>query len=79
MVRDAHNPPQLGEVYFEFTQVGRSMKISAIDAKTGTEVTVVGSTAYDQGYLEHLALRKLQKRLREENNTPPPPKKGRIV
>ena len=29
-----------GEVYFEFIQVGQQMRVSAIDADTGTEVVV---------------------------------------
>ena len=30
------------EVYFEFTAIGGSVKVVAIDAATGTEVTVSG-------------------------------------
>lgn len=60
---------QPSEVYFEFTQIGNSIKVAAIDAATGIEVSVVGSGAYDQAYLERLALRKLQKRIKETHGT----------
>ena len=35
--------PQPGEVYFEFTAIGRNVKVAAIDAATGTEVSVDGA------------------------------------
>lgn len=53
------------EIYFEFLQVGNAMKVCAIDPATGVEVSIVGSQNYDQSYLEGLALRKLQKRIKE--------------
>ncbi|MEM7621095.1 MAG: serine hydroxymethyltransferase [Pseudomonadota bacterium] len=53
------------EIYFEFTQIGNAIKVAAIDAKTGVEVSVMGSQAYDQAYLESLAMRKLQRRMAE--------------
>ena len=31
-----------GEVFFEFTAIGRTVKVSAIDATTGVEASVVG-------------------------------------
>ena len=31
-----------GGIYFEFTPVGASVKVVAIDAATGTEVSVIG-------------------------------------
>lgn len=55
--------PVPGEVYFEFTQVGRSMKVAAIDARTGVEVSIVGPAASPQSQLQNLALKKLIKRL----------------
>lgn len=61
----SESSPQRNEIYFEFTQVGQTIKVAAIDAATGVEVSIVGSTAYPQDYLENLALKKLQKRLNE--------------
>ena len=51
------------EVYFEFTAIGSTVKVTAIDSTTGTEVTVVGPTAAAKSDLERLALQKLKARL----------------
>ena len=58
------NVPKPGEVYFEFTAIGRSVKVSAIDAATGTEVSVMGPSTASQADLERLALQKLLARLK---------------
>ena len=51
------------EVYFEFTAIGASVKVVAIDALTGTEVSVTGPSNAAQADLERLALQKLKARL----------------
>lgn len=51
------------EVYFEFTVVGSSVKVVAIDAATGLEVSVVGPASAAQSDLQKLALAKLKGRL----------------
>ena len=51
------------DVYFEFTTIGASVKVVAIDAATGTEVSVVGPVHAAQSDLERLALNKLKARL----------------
>ena len=51
------------EVYFEFTAIGRTVKVSAIDAATGLEVSVIGPASASQADLERLALQKLNARL----------------
>jgi len=51
------------EVYFEFTTIGRTVKVSAIDAATGLEVSVVGPATASQTQLQTLALQKLRARL----------------
>jgi hypothetical protein len=51
-------------VYFEFTSIGTSVKVSAIDAATGTEVSVVGPARAAQADLQRLALQKLRARLK---------------
>jgi len=53
-----------GGVYFEFTPVGTSVKIVAIDAATGTEVSVIGPARAAQADLQRLALQKLKARLK---------------
>jgi translation initiation factor 1 (eIF-1/SUI1) len=54
------------EVYFEFTAVGGSVKVAAIDALTGIEVTVIGPASAAQADLKKLALAKLKTRLARE-------------
>jgi hypothetical protein len=56
--------PQPGEVYFEFTALGGSVKVAAIDAGTGVEVSVVGPASASQAHLQRLAMQKLMARLR---------------
>ena len=48
-----------GEVLFEFTAIGRSMKVVAIHAATGTEVSVVAPANAARADLQRLALQKL--------------------
>lgn len=50
----------LPEVYFEFRQQGRSVRVSVIDPRSNTEVSIVGDPAYGEMYLKKLALRKLR-------------------
>ena len=58
------------EVYFEFTAIGGSVKVVAIDGATGIEVTVMGPASAAQADLERLALQKLKLRLARD---PPAP------
>ena len=51
------------EVYFEHTTIGASVKVSAVDAATGIEVSVVGPASAPAAHLQRLALRKLEARL----------------
>ena len=55
-----------GEVYFELTKVGGSMKVVAIDATTGVEVTVIGPATAAPSHLQQLALAKLKARIARE-------------
>jgi hypothetical protein len=51
------------DVYFEFTAIGGTVKVTALDALTGTEVSIMGPTTAAQADLERLALQKLKARL----------------
>jgi hypothetical protein len=62
MVADEEGPA--GEVYFEFTPVGAAVKVVAIDATTGIEVSVLGPASAAQADLQRLALQKLRARLK---------------
>jgi hypothetical protein len=55
------------EVYFEFTQIGASVKVAAIDAATGVEVTVIGPATAAPSHLQQLALAKLKTRLAKKS------------
>lgn len=48
------------EVLFEFRRVGAYLKVSAIDAQTGTEVSIVGNPGAGEAMLKRTALQKLQ-------------------
>jgi hypothetical protein len=56
------------EVLFEFTRVGHFVRVAAIDAATGIEVTVVGPASAAPSDLERLALAKLKARLAKDRN-----------
>ena len=51
------------EVLFEFTAIGSVVKVAAIDADTGIEVSVMGPASAAQSDLQKLALAKLKTRL----------------
>jgi hypothetical protein len=55
-----------GGVYFEFTAVGASVKVCAIDAATGIEVSIVGPARASRADLRQLALQKLRARLKSD-------------
>jgi hypothetical protein len=50
---------QLGEVLFEFRQIGASVKVSAIHVATDTEVSLVGAASAGEYALRMAATRKL--------------------
>ncbi len=54
------------DVYFEFTAIGAAVKVVAIDAATGTEVSVMGPASAAQADLERLAVQKLKARLKRD-------------
>lgn len=47
------------EIYLEFLTVGDSMKVTAIDSATGTEVSIVGPVRAPRNELERVAIDKL--------------------
>jgi len=48
-----------GEVLFEYTQVGNSVRVTAIDAATGMEVTIQVPLSLSNADMQRAALRKL--------------------
>ena len=63
--------PQTGprEVLFEFTAIGSVVKVSAIDAASGIEVSVMGPVRASRADLQQLALAKLNARLASHSKT----------
>ncbi|MGO8914848.1 MAG: DUF6898 family protein [Stellaceae bacterium] len=47
------------EVIFEFIRIGGTVKVTAVDAATGIEASIVGTPAAGQTALKRLARRKL--------------------
>jgi len=47
-------------VYFEFIPAGVSMRVTAIDAETGTEAMIIGPANAGRAALERAALAKLR-------------------
>lgn len=48
------------EVYLEFVVVGEAVKVIAVDADTGVEVSTVGSIRTSRAELEAVAINKLR-------------------
>lgn len=49
-----------GEYLLEFQQVGNTIKVSALDTATNTEVSIVGDPAASQDELSRIAVQKLE-------------------
>ena len=56
-----------GEVYIEFQQVGNSVKVTAIDPVTYTEVSIVGPPSAGEETLKRNAINKLRYVLSKKN------------
>ena len=48
-------------VIFEFINIGSYVKVSAIDTRTGTEISIVGDPRRGEQALRRVALRKLER------------------
>tara|TARA_R110000787_G_scaffold28283_31_gene77326 strand:- start:1066 stop:1275 length:210 start_codon:yes stop_codon:yes gene_type:complete len=54
-----------GDVLIEIYQVGNSVKATAVDVRTGVEVSIVGSPSVGEEMLKRNAVKKLQYVLRK--------------
>ena len=59
-----------GEIYLEFISVGRQVKVVAIDAATGIEVSIFGPLTASQAELQRIAVAKLKRRIAMEKPGP---------
>jgi len=70
---DLDNREILNEVLFEFSAVGNSVKVCAVDTDSLVEATIIGPVSAGERALMHAALQKLRyvlKKQRLENNQP---------
>lgn len=56
------------EVIFEFHRIGNAVKVSAVEAASGVEVSIVGDPSVGETALKRLALRKLDYVLRRRQS-----------
>jgi hypothetical protein len=47
------------DIIFEFLRLGRSVKVTAVDAASGVEVAIIGDAATGEAALKKLAQQKL--------------------
>lgn len=52
-------------IYIEFRQIAKQIKVSAIDSVTGVEVSIFGPLDVSKDELTRIAVNKLQMRLRQ--------------
>lgn len=64
--------PEHREYLLEFQQVGRYVKVSAIDPITNVEVSIVGDASATKAELERVAVRKLEYVLRKRQRSQKP-------
>ena len=72
-----------GDILIEFIQQGNYIKVSAVDARSGLEVSIVGDAKQPRCVLEAVAVRKLiyvrRHRLLREANMTCVPRKYRLT
>lgn len=62
----ADNQTGLGEVLFEFRKVGAQVRVAALHAKTGIEITIVAPANAPRSQMQKIALAKLRRRLEQD-------------
>lgn len=65
---NARVPNQLGNVYFEFVQVGGQVRVSAIHEETGIEAMAIAPIQATQQQMQQLALGKLKRLVQKHQN-----------
>ncbi|WP_299471765.1 serine hydroxymethyltransferase [uncultured Roseibium sp.] len=55
--------PRPGEIYLEFHPIGQQVKVTAIDAATGIEVSTFGPASVSEEDLKRVVVRKLKRRI----------------
>lgn len=60
------NRRNVGEVLFEFRQLGAQIRVAAIDPVTGTEVVIMAPRSASRSDMRRVAIAKLRRRLAQE-------------
>ena len=68
-----------GEVILEFINIGNVVKVTAVCAKTGREVSIVGNPKASKQELQNVAVRKLRYVLSKEKESSTKKGSGIIV
>jgi hypothetical protein len=58
-------PDSVGEILFEFSAIGNSVKVCAVDPATLREVTIIGPVNAGEAALKRAAMQKLRFMLRK--------------
>jgi len=66
-------PNDSGDLYVEFVVQGNFVKVTAIDPRTGDEVSVMGPSGASRAALSAAAIRKLKYVQRKKNGGARPP------
>ncbi len=70
----------MGEVLFEFVQLGQQMRVAAIDADSGIEVVILAPLQATRTQMQQVAQAKLRARLeRGAAETPAPAGRGKLA
>ncbi len=56
------------EIYFEFRPIGKQVKVSAIDARTGIEVSIIAPASATRQNMKTVAQQKLQRAMMRKLN-----------
>lgn len=65
-----HKNVEHGDVIFEFSAIGNSVKVCAVDSRSGTEVSIVGPVNAGEVALRKNAMAKLRYVLEKKNPKP---------
>jgi 2-methylcitrate dehydratase PrpD len=56
------------QVFLEYTPVGRSMKVVAVDPETGLEATIIAPLGSPRGEMDRIAVRKLERLIERQKS-----------
>jgi len=63
-----NNDVNKNDVLLEFSQVGKQMRVAAIDARTGVEVIIITPLNATRQQMQQIAVAKLRRRIEQLKN-----------